>query len=82
LSAWIGSSTATNIISGTSMASPHVAGLIAYFLSLEPDSSSEFFSTSLTPKQLKDKIINLSTKDVLSKIQKDTKNLLIFNNFA
>ncbi|KAI0322107.1 peptidase 1 [Amylostereum chailletii] len=31
-STWIGSNTATNSISGTSMASPHVAGLIAYFI--------------------------------------------------
>ncbi|QRW25382.1 Retrovirus-related Pol polyprotein from transposon TNT 1-94 [Rhizoctonia solani] len=34
LSTWIGSKTATNTISGTSMASPHTAGLLAYYLSL------------------------------------------------
>ncbi|KAH7334794.1 protease [Rhizoctonia solani] len=34
LSTWIGSDTATNTISGTSMASPHTAGLLAYYLSL------------------------------------------------
>ncbi|KAL2152769.1 hypothetical protein VTH82DRAFT_5954 [Thermothelomyces myriococcoides] len=34
LSTWIGSSSATNTISGTSMASPHVAGLAAYLLGL------------------------------------------------
>jgi len=79
-SAWIGSRTATNTISGTSMASPHVAGLIAYFLSLEADSSSEFYSTSLTPKELKNKIINLATRGTLDKIPSDTPNLLIYNN--
>jgi cerevisin len=36
LSTYIGSETATNTLSGTSMASPHTAGLIAYLLSLYP----------------------------------------------
>jgi len=81
LSAWIGSRTATNTISGTSMASPHVAGLMAYFLSLEPEDSSEFFSFSPTPKELKDKIIRLSLKGVLSDVAGDTPNLLINNDY-
>jgi subtilisin family serine protease len=34
LSTWIGSTSATNTISGTSMASPHIAGLGAYLLGL------------------------------------------------
>jgi len=81
LSTWKGSKTATNTISGTSMASPHVAGLIAYFLSLEPEFNSEFFSAALTPKELKNKIINLATRDVLTKVPTNTPNVLIFNNY-
>jgi len=39
VSTWIGSSTAINTISGTSMASPHTAGLVAYFLSIYPSAT-------------------------------------------
>lgn len=39
LSTWTGSETATNTISGTSMASPHVCGLLAYLLSVYPTKS-------------------------------------------
>jgi len=39
LSTWIGSETATTTISGTSMASPHTAGLLAYLLSIYPSKS-------------------------------------------
>ena len=39
MSTWIGSETASNTISGTSMASPHTAGLLAYLLSIFPSKS-------------------------------------------
>lgn len=71
LSVWRGSRYSTNTISGTSMASPHVAGLAAYFLS-QTDGN-------VTPKQIKDKILELATPGILDKIPDDTPNLLINN---
>ncbi|KAJ9665491.1 subtilisin-like serine protease [Coniosporium apollinis] len=41
LSTWIGGAGATNTISGTSMASPHVAGLAAYLLTLEGEKAPQ-----------------------------------------
>lgn len=81
LSTYIGSDTATATLSGTSMASPHVAGLLTYFLSLQPDSDSEYFHAAggITPSQLKKKLIAYSTKNVLGDIPDDTVNYLIFN---
>jgi subtilisin family serine protease len=48
-SSWIGSTTATNTISGTSMASPHVAGAAAVYLSANPNAS---------PQQVRDALVN------------------------
>lgn len=80
-STWIGSKVATNTISGTSMASPHVAGLLAYFLSLQPDSDSDFATGPITPKKLKQMILDMATKNALvDELPVDTPNLLIFND--
>jgi serine protease len=51
-SAWYTSNTATNTISGTSMASPHVAGVAALYLANNP---------SATPSQVANAIINAAT---------------------
>ncbi|KAJ8124903.1 hypothetical protein O1611_g8736 [Lasiodiplodia mahajangana] len=78
-STWIGSKTATNTISGTSMASPHLCGLTAYFLSLQPSSESEYGMAAITPEKLKTNMITIATKGALSDIPSDTPNLLAWN---
>lgn len=60
----------TNSISGTSMATPHVAGLGAYLLSLEG---------KMTPAALGDRIKTLATKNKISGIRSGTVNYLAFN---
>ncbi|CAK48138.1 hypothetical protein CBS115989_1936 [Aspergillus niger] len=79
LSTWIGSNYATNIISGTSMASPHIAGLLAYFVSLQPPSDSAFAVEELTPAKLKKDIIAIATEGALTDIPSNTPNLLAWN---
>lgn len=78
-STWIGSKYATNTISGTSMASPHICGLLAYFLSLQPSSDSAYAVADITPKQLKEHMVSIATKKALSDIPSDTVNLLAWN---
>lgn len=81
LSTYIGSDTATATLSGTSMASPHICGLLTYFVSLQPSADSEFFTAadSVTPAQLKKNLIAYGTKDALTDIPEDTPNILAFN---
>ncbi|CAO3626419.1 unnamed protein product [Cunninghamella blakesleeana] len=73
-SVWRGSKYAVNTISGTSMASPHVAGLAAYFLSQTENGAD--------PKAIKARILALATKDKLTNVGKDSPNLLIYNGFT
>lgn len=79
LSTWIGSKYATNTISGTSMASPHICGLLAYYLSLQPAHDSEYSVAPITPKQLKANLIAVGTVDAIGGIPADTPNVLAWN---
>ena len=81
LSTWVGSKYATNTISGTSMASPHIAGLLAYFLSLQPSKGSAFAVTDITPKQLKESLIAIATVGSLSDVPTNTKNVSVRLSF-
>lgn len=56
-SSWGTGDTATNTISGTSMATPHVVGVAAQYLQVNP---------SATPAQVQTAIKNLSTKGVVT----------------
>ncbi|KAH0538185.1 hypothetical protein FGG08_005201 [Glutinoglossum americanum] len=78
-STWIGSKYATNTISGTSMASPHIAGLLAYFLSLQPSKDSAFAVEEITPKELKQNLMDIATPGVLSDVPTNTGNILAWN---
>lgn len=75
LSTWVGSKYAVNTISGTSMASPHIAGLLAYYVSLQPKSDSAFAVEEITPKKLKDALITVATQGILTDIPSDTPNV-------
>ena len=70
ISAWIGTAHALNTLSGTSMATPHVTGVLALYLA----------ESNYTPSSLKKQILKLSSKDLLSNLPEDagqTPNSLI-----
>ena len=68
-SAWITSDTATNTISGTSMASPHVAGAAALELQSSP---------SATPAQVASALINRATPNKITSAGTGSPNRLLF----
>lgn len=68
-SAWYTSNTATNTISGTSMASPHVAGAAALYLGNNPSAS---------PSTVASALVNNATTGVLSSIGSGSPNRLLY----
>lgn len=70
-SAWIGSSTATNTISGTSMASPHVAGVAALYLQGNPSAS---------PSTVTNALLSNATTNVISSVN-GSPNRLLFTSY-
>lgn len=72
-SAWYTSDTAANTISGTSMATPHVAGAAAILLQGNP---------SLTPAQVASTLTNRATAGVLTNIGAGSPNRLLYTRLT
>ncbi|HYN85537.1 MAG TPA: S8 family peptidase [Pyrinomonadaceae bacterium] len=70
LSAWYTSDTATNTISGTSMATPHVAGVAALYLQGNPSAS---------PTTVRDTIVNTATTGVVTSPGTGSPNRLLYS---
>jgi oryzin len=70
LSTWIGSTTATNTLSGTSMACPHVSGLVLYLMAKEDLSD---------PAAIIARIKGLGTSNTVNGIGLGSPNLLAYN---
>ena len=69
-SAYIGSTTRTTSMSGTSMASPHVAGVAALYLSANP---------SAAPAAVTSALLNAATRGIVTNPGTGTQNLLIYS---
>lgn len=70
-SAYHTSTTTTAQMSGTSMASPHTAGVAALYLQNYPKS---------TPQQVRDSLYNLTTKGIVTDAKVTANNHLLFTN--
>ena len=71
-SSWYSSSTATNTISGTSMATPHVVGAAALYLEANP---------SATPAQVAAALTGNATPSVVKSGGSGSPNLLLYTGF-
>lgn len=72
-SAWYTSNTATNTISGTSMAAPHVAGAAALYLDVNP---------TATPPTVNAAVVSASTPNRLANVGTGSPNRLLYSLFG
>jgi subtilisin family serine protease len=72
LSAWFSSNTATATLSGTSMASPHVAGVAAQYKQANPGAS---------PTTIRNAIVNNATTNVITNPGTGSPNRLLYSAF-
>jgi subtilisin family serine protease len=73
VSSWFATTTATAALSGTSMASPHVAGVAALYLQANPNAS---------PAQVEAAIIASSTRGKLKDVGTGSPNRLLFSGLT
>jgi subtilisin family serine protease len=71
-SAWATSNTATNTISGTSMATPHVAGVAALYLQGH---------AAAAPQEVRDALVAAATPSVVKSAGRGSPNLLLFTSY-
>jgi subtilisin family serine protease len=71
-SAWNTSDTATNTISGTSMATPHTAGVSALYLETH---------SAAAPQQVRDALFAASTKNVVGSAGSGSPNAVLFTSY-
>ena len=71
-SSWITSTTATNTISGTSMATPHVVGVAALYKQANPGAS---------PAKVRNALVANATVGVVTNPHSGSPNLLLFTNY-
>ncbi|HEY0723804.1 MAG TPA: S8 family serine peptidase, partial [Pyrinomonadaceae bacterium] len=71
-SAWIGGDLMIATATGTSMASPHVAGVVALYLQNHKTAS---------PASVRSAVVGISTSGVISNAGQESPNRLLFTNY-
>lgn len=77
----VGSGKELSVIkSGTSMAAPHVSGVLAILLALQPPRSSEFYTGALvSATHVKNSLLNLASIGLISLVPALTPNRFLYN---